>query len=135
MTDELQRASFCLIGVYRTFQLRGRRPVSLSLSVPSSDLTSSSSVFLRLRPRTRRRDYETMSRARHRRQGPRVADEAVLKGTASSRASRERGIYYVLGPTGPSVQYVTSTGNEKRRERRRRKNVSGATEPRSRVIR
>lgn len=39
MTDELQRRSFCLIGVYRTFQLRGERrgllyQFSLSLSPP-----------------------------------------------------------------------------------------------------
>ena len=34
MTDELQQRSFCVIGVYRTFQLRARRPdSSLSLSL------------------------------------------------------------------------------------------------------
>lgn len=38
MTDELQRRSFCLIGVYRTFQLRGERRgllyARLSFSLP-----------------------------------------------------------------------------------------------------
>lgn len=46
MTDELQRRSFYLIGVYRTFQLRGeRRGVSL---VPSLPLPFSLSLFLGL---------------------------------------------------------------------------------------
>lgn len=45
MTDELQRRSFCLIGVYRTFQLRGERRGLLYQS-------SLSFFHSRLRPRS-----------------------------------------------------------------------------------
>lgn len=50
MTDELQRRSFCLIGVYRTFQLRGERRGLLyqfSLSFLLSRLRPRSLVFFR----------------------------------------------------------------------------------------
>lgn len=60
MTDELQQRSSCVIGVYRTFQLRARRPDSpLSLSLCFSSISSLFHIsrlprrFLRLRRRTR----------------------------------------------------------------------------------
>lgn len=56
MTDELQRASFCLIGVYRTFQLRvglHHPPPFLSPAVRVLVLATRPRFSSRLRPRTR----------------------------------------------------------------------------------
>lgn len=44
MTDELQRRSFCLIGVYRTFQLRGERRGLSYISVFSLFLSLASAI-------------------------------------------------------------------------------------------